>query len=439
MKFHVMTLFPEMIMQGMNTSITGRAMEQNLIGVNAVNIRDYARDKHHKVDDYTYGGGAGMLMQAQPVYDAWESITGGKKVRCVYMTPQGKTFTQSMAREFAKEEELILLCGHYEGIDERVLDEIVTDRVSIGDYVLTGGELPAMIVMDAVSRLIPGVLNNEASAQTESFHNDLLEYPQYSRPEEWHGKIVPDVLLSGNHKNICAWRLEESKKRTFSYRPDLYEKYLIKERLFKQLSRNKRNHIHLMENLTRGLVRVEYEKGKNCLLYNEEHRLVFMHAENASTAQKLLEYIPKEALRIYTCEEHSRQAVANIHGINSCHEYGMALYTQKVSLTVKYKDIRSIEAENPMFGAYQGDKLLGSIAIMPDGSMGVPKICCDTNNMEVSKALVAYLSNRCIQNMQTPFMFYPMGDARMEMIQKELGFYHADTIVTVFGKDGRSK
>ena len=191
--FHIMTLFPEMVMQGLHTSILGRAVEKQHISIEAVNIRDYTTDKHGKVDDYTYGGGAGMLMQAQPVYDAWLSIMQriGKKARVIYVTPQGKTFHQEMANELAGEEELIFLCGHYEGIDERVLEEIVTDYVSIGDYVLTGGELPAMVMVDAVARLVPGVLHNDESATTESFHNDLLEYPQYSRPEVWRDKKVP--------------------------------------------------------------------------------------------------------------------------------------------------------------------------------------------------------------------------------------------------------
>ena len=238
MNFHILTLFPDMVMNGLNTSITGRAIEAGILTVEAVNIRDYANNKHLKVDDYPYGGGAGMLMQAEPVYGAYEAVTKhiqerretaqetekqiqNQKVRVVYLTPQGATFTQRMAEEYAKEEDLILLCGHYEGIDERVLEEIVTDYVSIGDYVLTGGELPAMVMIDAISRLVPGVLSNEVSAEFESFQDDLLEYPQYSRPEEWHGKKVPEVLLSGHHANIDRWRKEQSLIRTRARRPDL--------------------------------------------------------------------------------------------------------------------------------------------------------------------------------------------------------------------------
>ncbi|MCR5557662.1 MAG: tRNA (guanosine(37)-N1)-methyltransferase TrmD [Butyrivibrio sp.] len=246
MNFHIMTLFPEMIEQGLSTSILGRAKEKGYIDFEAVNIRDYSADlKHRKVDDYTYGGGAGMLMQAQPIYDCFNAILdrigkkesscdgadeniglGVKRPRVIYVTPQGAVFNQQMAADFAGEDDLIFLCGHYEGVDERVLEEIVTDYVSIGDYVLTGGELPAMVMIDAISRLVPGVLNNDESAMTESFNNSLLEYPQYSRPEEWMGKKVPAILLSGDHKKVDEWRLEQSIIRTRERRPDLYEKWL---------------------------------------------------------------------------------------------------------------------------------------------------------------------------------------------------------------------
>ena len=226
MNFHILTLFPEMIEQGMHTSIIGRAIAGGYLSINAVNIRDYAFNKHQKVDDYPYGGGAGMLMQAEPVYLSYEAIKekSGYRPRVVYLTPQGKVFHQEMAKELAKERDLVFLCGHYEGIDERVLDEIVTDYVSIGDYVLTGGELPAMVMMDSISRMVPGVLSNQESGETESFAGNLLEYPQYSRPEEWHGQKVPPVLLSGHHANIEAWRREQSVMRTAKRRPDLLKK-----------------------------------------------------------------------------------------------------------------------------------------------------------------------------------------------------------------------
>lgn len=233
MNFYIMTLFPEMMEVCCSTSVLGRAVEQQLISVQAVNIRDFTLDRHRRVDDYPYGGGAGMLMTVEPIVRTYEYIKDqikkdGKETkspRVIYLTPWGKRFHQSMAKEFAKEENLVFLCGHYEGIDERALEMVATDFVSIGDYVLTGGELPAMVMIDAIARLVPGVLNNKASAEFESFTDGLLEYPQYTRPEEYLGKSVPEVLLSGHHAKIEAWRKEQSIERTKKYRPDLWEQY----------------------------------------------------------------------------------------------------------------------------------------------------------------------------------------------------------------------
>ena len=228
--FHVLTLFPEMVSQGLSASVTGRAFEKGIISLETINIRDYTLSKHKKVDDYPYGGGAGMLMQAQPVYDAFratvdrinESGGDGEKAKVIYVTPQGRCFRQDMAKEFAGERDLIFLCGHYEGIDERVLEEVVTDYVSIGDYVLTGGELPAMVMIDAISRLVPKVLSNEASAEFETFHDNLLEYPQYSRPAVWHEREVPEVLRSGDHEKVRLWRRKQAMLRTLQRRPDMF-------------------------------------------------------------------------------------------------------------------------------------------------------------------------------------------------------------------------
>ena len=247
MNYHILTLFPEMVMDGLNTSIIGRAVEKGLISIEAINIRDYSKDKHNHVDDAPYGGGAGMVMQPGPVCDSYEDLCRkiGKRPRVLYMTPQGQTFNQSIPEELAKEEDLVFLCGHYEGIDERALELIVTDYLSVGDYVLTGGELPAMVMIDCISRLVPGVLNNDVSAEIESFHDNLLEYPQYTRPEVYEGKKVPEVLLSGHHKNIETWRRQQSIKRTLERRPDLLadanlskkEKQYLAELLAKQESK----------------------------------------------------------------------------------------------------------------------------------------------------------------------------------------------------------
>ncbi len=225
MRYYVMTLFPDMIESVMGESILGRARASGKLELIVKNIRDYTLDKHTRVDDYPYGGGAGMVMEAEPVWRCYEAICAeeGSVPKVIHLTPQGKVFDQPMAKELASDECLVFLCGHYEGIDERVLEEIDPIDVSIGDYVLTGGELPAMVMMDAIARHIPGVLHNDDSADTDSFGNGLLEYPQYTRPEEFRGKKVPDILLSGHHANVEKWRLEQSIERTKTRRPDLYE------------------------------------------------------------------------------------------------------------------------------------------------------------------------------------------------------------------------
>ena len=224
MRFTVLTLFPEQIEQGFHTSITGRAADKGLLSLRCINFREYSDRQNGYVDDYPYGGGAGMVLQAPPIYRAYQAAVGdGPRPRLVYMTPQGRVFNQALARELAREEELYILCGHYEGVDERVLDEIVTDRISIGDYVLTGGELPALVVMDAVSRMVPGVLGNGESGEDESFMNGLLEYPQYTRPEVFLDRPVPEILKSGHHAKIARWRRNESLRRTLTVRPELLE------------------------------------------------------------------------------------------------------------------------------------------------------------------------------------------------------------------------
>lgn len=222
-----MTLFPEIFHSYMSESIMKRAIEKEIIEVHVYNIRDFSANRHKKVDDYPFGGGAGMLMTPQPIYDTYKHIVDSNNIknpRVVYLTPKGKIYKQEIASDLSLNEDIILLCGHYEGIDQRIIDLIVTDEVSIGDYVLTGGELPALIMIDSIARLIPGVLSQNESFEEESFKDDLLEYPHYTRPREFMGLSVPDVLLSGNHQRIEKWRLEESKKITKLRRPDLYKK-----------------------------------------------------------------------------------------------------------------------------------------------------------------------------------------------------------------------
>ncbi len=243
MRFDVLTLFPQMFEAVLGDSIIGRARENKILELNFIDIRDFTQNKHRKVDDYPYSGGGGMLMNAQPVYDAYMSVAGGLdyKPLTIYMSPQGKVFDQHIAIDLSKEEHIILLCGHYEGIDQRVIDEIVDMELSIGDFVLTGGEIPAMTVIDTVSRLIPGVLATETSYENESHFGGLLEYPQYTRPAEWHGVSIPDVLISGHHANIEKWKREQSLINTLKKRPDMLEKAELTKEDIQFLEKYKNN------------------------------------------------------------------------------------------------------------------------------------------------------------------------------------------------------
>ncbi len=228
MKIDILTLFPEMCDTVLNESIIGRAREAGIVEINCHNIRDYSTDKHKHVDDTPYGGGTGMIMQAQPIYDAYMDLTknGENPYHLIYMTPQGKTLTQERVKELSKLDNIAILCGHYEGVDERVIEELEPEEISIGDYVLTGGEIPAMALVDSVCRMLPGVLRNEDAFSKESHYDGLLEYPQYTRPPEWMGREVPEVLLSGHHENVEKWQYEQALERTKDRRKDMYDKFV---------------------------------------------------------------------------------------------------------------------------------------------------------------------------------------------------------------------
>ena len=230
MKIDILTLFPQMFEGVIKESILGRALQKELLSIQTINIRDFSTNKHKKVDDYPYGGGQGMLMAVEPIYNAYKYIIDNcdKKPYVIYMSPKGSVFNQKKAKQLVNKEHIVLLCGHYEGIDERIIEEIVDEEISIGDYVLTGGELPAMVLTDCIARLIPDVLSKEESYADESHFNGLLEYPQYTRPKEFLGKTVPDVLLSGHHENIRKWRYQKSQEITKQRRPDMWEEFAKK-------------------------------------------------------------------------------------------------------------------------------------------------------------------------------------------------------------------
>lgn len=462
MNFHILTLFPEMVEQGLNTSILGRAMEAGHISLEAVNIRDYTMDKHKKVDDYPYGGGAGMLMQAQPVFDAYKAVE--KKVtskpRVIFLTPQGKTFNQEMAEEFAKEEDLIFLCGHYEGIDERVLEEIVTDEVSIGDYVLTGGELASMVMIDAIARLVPGVLNNDESAHTESFHNDLLEYPQYSRPEVWMGKEVPKVLLSGDHKKISKWRLEQSEERTRTKRPDLYEKYQRTQLAIEELMKKKVIHMDMIESLRLGNGKLLYFGEKGILLKDKKSGVYMISAGNAEAGKGILdEMSAKDKEQMQMLVVHSvnlfvDEADAAANGFIMGQGCFQAVYTRGVTLPVRkdilikqldvsYADVvcqhyhmipdKAFVEEKlnsgVMYGVFvevenkeQSDKahkLAGFVGQHEEGSMGMLEIFPEFRRRGFAETLEAYNINRILGEGRIPYcQIFDDNEASLKLQEK---------------------
>lgn len=243
MKITIMTLFPEMCNAVLDESIIGRARKNGIIEIDTINIRDFTLDKHNRVDDAPYGGGMGMLMQTQPIYDCFASLCSedGKKPHLIYMSAQGKTLTQKRVKELSQLPNIAILCGHYEGVDERIIEEIVDEEISIGDYVLTGGELPALILSDSIARMIDGVLPNDEAKELESHYSGLLEYPQYTRPPEWHGRKVPDILLSGHHGNIDKWRREKSLERTLERRPDMLKSAELTKKDREYLAKLKEN------------------------------------------------------------------------------------------------------------------------------------------------------------------------------------------------------
>lgn len=479
MNFHILTLFPEMVEGGLKTSVIGKAVEKGIITVKAHDIRDYSTDKHRKVDDYPYGGGAGMLMQAQPVFDCFLAVkeeiekNGGKSPRVIYVTPQGKTFCQPMAEEFATEENLVFLCGHYEGIDERVLEEIVTDFVSVGDYVLTGGELPAMVMTDAVARLVRGVLNNGESSQTESFHGNLLEYPQYSRPEEWKGKRVPEVLLSGDHKKIEKWRLEQSVSRTRQRRPDLYEKYERLKNCEAYLLRNKLLHMDMLETLRRGSGELLYFEEDGVLLFEKNSGAYMFTTKDRESGEKILSdifsgedhffgrsFLKKEEVKLFVSHQEFMNAfLCDFFAIDLEMECIQMVYTRKEPLPVKKgMDIRRLDERfldvlerhyhtyveegyvetqlksGVMYGIFEGTQLAGFIGMHKEGSIGMLEIFEKYRNKGYAKALESFYINLHLRNGWTPFGQVEAGNEKSLKLQESLNLYPAKDMLYWLGK-----
>ncbi len=470
MRFHILTLFPEMVLQGLSTSILGRAREKGLLSFDAVNIRDFTQDKHGRVDDYPYGGGAGMLMQAQPVYDAWRSAVSGcasdRPVRVIYLTPQGKVFDQKLARELAQEEELVFVCGHYEGVDERVLEEIVTDRVSIGDYVLTGGELAAMVMIDAISRMVPGVLNNGESGETESFHENLLEYPQYTRPELWRGRRVPPVLLSGDHAKVDAWRLEQSVERTKRWRPDLYEGYDLPGRALAYLLRDRLFHMDMIEDIRRGQAEVLTVREDGVIIRDVPTGICMITAETKDAGERLLSCVGTET-EVFAChQDFVMESVAARFRKSCVNECFQAVYTRRQPFPEEElcgirplteaglepvsayddlyarKELRAALRGGAVFGAFvpkesvspqeedaalrkervlPPERCVGLIGTHEEGGMGFLHVLEPYRRRGIAAALEKFLINRTLEKGWTPYgQIFPENEASLRL-QEKLG------------------
>lgn len=450
MRFHILTLFPEMVLNGLQTSILGRACEKGLISLNAVNIRDYTLDRHNKVDDYPYGGGAGMLMQAQPVYDAWKAVEEGKKqgkpLRVLYMSPQGKPFCQEMAKEFAKEEELVFLCGHYEGIDERVLEEIVTDQVSVGDYVLTGGELAAMVMIDAISRMVPGVLKNEESGVTESFHENLLEYPQYTRPEVWHGKRVPEVLLSGDHAKVDLWRRQRSEERTRLHRPDLYEKYDLEGRALEYLKRDKILHMDMIEDIRRNKARMIAVREDGVLLQDRDSGVYMITARTKDAGERLLSLTEPEGAQYTSHQKFVTESICERFAKKRVSECFQVVYTRKTPLeepegfdirvldesfaeiVSKHYDmvddedyVRERLKAGVVIGAFAEGELAGFAGIHSEGAMGMLEVFEPFRRRGIGHALEICQINKELGRGHTPYAHIFTDNEKSIALQQKTG------------------
>ena len=450
MHFSILTLFPEFISQGLNTSILGKACEKGLLSYNVINIRDFSLDKNGRVDDYTYGGGAGMLMQAQPVYDAHKAACNGKKVRTIYLTPQGKTFTQKDAEMLSREEELVFLCGHYEGIDERVLEEIVTDRYSIGDYVLTGGELPALVMIDAISRLVPGVLGNETSAETESFYGDLLEYPQYTRPEVWNGKAVPAQLLTGNTKEINAWRKKKAEELTARVRPDMYKKYELRNKYIDILLKDKRNNIQMIEALRRGTGEIICEKP--LMIYLSCDDLVLIGLDEMITPDELFSLIP-EGVSSIVCSGKCADGLENDERLFRSCDVNNYVYTENVPKRINNKDIRQLDmsyadyitatyelgneeyvkdrlSAGVMYGIFVEGELAGYIGTHGEGSIGMLYIDEKYRHRGLAADLEGFMFNRDLKEGRTPYGQVILSNSASMSLQDKVGVYGGDKVLT---------
>ncbi len=444
MKMWFLTLFPQVVEPYFAHSILGRAREAGVLETEAVQIRDFAGNKHGKVDDYPYGGGAGMLMQAQPIYAAYASLPSGQNRRVIYASPQGRRFDQKLARELARSEELVFVCGHYEGVDERLIEEIVTDCISMGDFVLTGGELPCMAIADAVSRLLPGVLGNGESAKGESFHLDLLEYPQYTRPPVWRGRVVPESLLGGNHRQVEQWRRQQAEERTKSRRPDLYAVYQDRQRQIRRLEKEKRENIHIIESLRRGEGDILYQ-GRGLLVWSEAAGIAMVQGD-AGEAWALMAHMPQDLRYVVAPMGELQETLAAGMGLEFMSCCRQALYTQKTPLRVRHKDIRPLErgdlpraarwyaheelsylegrlAAGCLYGWYGPEGLGGMVGRHDDGAMGMLYVAEAYRRQGLAASLEAFMVNRELEQGHLPYAHIFSDNSASLALQEKLGLY----------------
>lgn len=459
MRITILTLFPEMFEGFLTTSIIKKARLKGLAEIEAIDIRAFTEDKHNRVDEYPFGGGQGMIMKCQPVLDCLKSVrTPSSKV--LLMAPTGQQFTQAKARELQKQEHLILLCGHYEGFDARIR-EYADEEISIGDYVLTGGELPAMVMIDAISRMVPGVLANGESGETESFEGDLLEYPQYSRPEEWHGKQVPKVLLSGNQRKIAEWRRQEAERRTQERRPDLYAGY---ERLMsckKVLAGDKLLHVDMTELIARGQARLVFAEGKNICLQDKVSGAYFHTAEDIKAGCRMLEILHgdagEESGLLVLHQEFMTEPTEKYLGFRTAMTCNQIVYTkhEKLPVTGLYRmdgkpaengvvirpltmehldavvrDYNTISDEayvtdrikkGALFGAFVDGQLAGFIGMHAEGGIGMLFVSPEYRRRRIGMALETYMINLGLERGERPYGQVEIGNDASKGLQEALG------------------